>query len=62
MKLPRKGPTNARIEYHWRVDREEGFEATSMIYGGDGRLVGIDYESARTRREPPPKPRGSTRS
>lgn len=60
MKLPRQGPSNARIDYRWRVDREEGFEKTSMIYGRDGRLVGIDYESApRSPAESLPKPRGS---
>jgi hypothetical protein len=60
VKLPRKGPSNARIDYRWPVDREEGFEKTSMIYGRDGRLVGIDYQSAaRPPRELPPKPSGS---
>lgn len=42
----RKGPSNSRVDYRWRVDRERGFEKTSMIYDVDGKLVGIDYESA----------------
>jgi hypothetical protein len=42
------------------VDREKGFEKTSMIFGADGRLTAIDYEPARS---PQPevtklKPRG----
>ena len=46
MNAKRKGPSNARVDYHWRVDRERGFEKTSMIYDVDGKLLGIDYESA----------------
>jgi hypothetical protein len=46
VKETRKGPSNARIDYRWRVDRQEGFEKTSMIYGRDGRLLGIDYETS----------------
>ncbi len=52
MNAKRKGPPNARVDYRWRVDRERGFEKTSMIYDVEGRLVGIDYESA-PRREAP---------
>lgn len=47
MDTKRKGPSNARVDYRWRVDREKGFEKTSMIYDVDGRLMGIDYESSR---------------
>jgi len=46
MNAKRKGPSNARVDYRWRVDQERGFEKTSMVYDVDGRLVGIDYESA----------------
>ena len=44
MNAKRKGPSNTRVDYRWRVDRERGFEKTSMIYDVDGRLLGIDYE------------------
>ena len=47
MKLTRRGPSSSRIDYRWPVDREKGFEKTSMIFGIDGRLTAIDYESAR---------------
>jgi hypothetical protein len=64
VKETRKGPSNARVDYRWRVDRDEGFEKTSMIYGRDGRLVGIDYETtsraepgAAAPRETPPRER-----
>ncbi len=50
MDTKRKGPSNARVDYRWRVDREKGFEKTSMIYDVDGRLMAIDYESSRTPR------------
>lgn len=53
MNAKRKGPSNTRVDYRWRVDQERGFEKTSMVYDVDGRLVGIDYETAvRTEREP----------
>ena len=57
MKLTRKG-RSTRIDYRWPVDREKGFEKTSMIFDVDGRLMAIDYESSRdphpvvTKREP----------
>lgn len=55
MNAKRKGPPNARVDYRWRVDRERGFEKTSMIYDVDGRLLGVDYETAiRPIRELPP--------
>ena len=58
MNAKRKGPSNTRVDYRWRVDRERGFEKTSMIYDVDGRLVGIDYEPATTpRSEPVTEPR-----
>jgi hypothetical protein len=47
VKLTRKGPSSSRIDYRWPVDREKGFEKTSMIFGIDGRLTAIDYESSR---------------
>lgn len=46
MNAKRKGPSSTRVDYRWRVDQERGFEKTSMVYDGDGRLVGIDYGSA----------------
>jgi hypothetical protein len=58
VKLTRKGPSSSRIDYRWPVDREKGFEKTSMIFGIDGALTAIDYEPARapqsevTKREP----------
>ena len=56
MKLTRKGPSNRRIDYRWPVDREKGFEKTSMIFDVDGRLMAIDYESSPA----PPEPGGET--
>jgi hypothetical protein len=54
----RKGPSNARVDYRWRVDREQGFEKTSMIYDVDGRLMAIDYESSPSPvRQPAREPR-----
>lgn len=44
MKIERKGPSSGRLEYHWRVDREHGFEASKLIYDANGRLVAVDYE------------------
>lgn len=60
MKLTRKGPSNSRIDYQWPVDREKGFDKTSMIFGVDGRLAAIDYQSSRAPRHEVPKrePRG----
>jgi hypothetical protein len=56
MNIRRKGPSSTRVDYQWRVDRELGFEKTSMIYDVDGRLVGIDYQSAeRPAREVTPR-------
>ena len=52
MNAKRKGPSNARVDYRWRVDRERGFEKTSMIYDVEGRLIAVDYETAtRPRRD-----------
>lgn len=60
MDKKRKGPPNARVDYRWRVDREKGFEKTSMVYDVDGRLLGIDYESSRDKQHETPvrEPRG----
>lgn len=47
MKSDRRGPSSGRFEYHWRVDREYGFEISKLIYDSNGRLAAIDYEVAR---------------
>lgn len=57
MNAKRKGPANARVDYQWRVDRERGFEKTSMIYDADGKLLGIDYEHAPRVEVPAREPR-----
>jgi hypothetical protein len=56
MNAKRKGPSNTRVDYRWPVDRERGFEKTSMIYDVEGKLVGIDYESAPRREVPATEP------
>lgn len=53
MNAKRRGPSNARVDYRWRVDRERGFEKTSMVYDIDGRLIGIDYKAAEPQRAEP---------
>jgi hypothetical protein len=58
MNAKRKGPSNARVDYRWRVDRERGFEKTSMIYDVDGRLVGIDYTAETKPKNEAPETRG----
>ena len=57
MNAKRKGPSSTRVDYRWRVDRERGFEKTSMIYDADGRLIAIDYEPAPRQEEPATEPR-----
>lgn len=44
MKLKDLRPSDARIEYRWRVDRAEGFETTALIYDAAGRLKGVDHQ------------------
>jgi hypothetical protein len=49
MKIQRKGVSDGRVEYQWRVDREQGFKASKLIYDHDGVLIAIDYEVDRLR-------------
>lgn len=51
--------TDARIDFHWRADREQGFERASLIYDKNGRLRAVDYEPLRPRRPEPAAPRAS---
>lgn len=43
MKIERKGPSDGRHEYHWRVDQEQGFDSAKFIYDSSGRLIAVDY-------------------
>lgn len=51
VKLPKETPPPRRIDYQWRVDQAAGFEKASLIYDKDGRLVAVDYQSAKKRPE-----------
>ena len=48
-----------RIDYQWRVDREQGFQKASLIYDKEGRLLAVDYEPIRSPRREPEKPASS---
>ena len=48
--------TQSRIDFHWRADREQGFETASLIYDANGRLRAVDYEPVRPRRPQTPTP------
>lgn len=37
-------PPDSRIEYRWPVDRDAGFEKSTLIYDADGRLIAVDYK------------------
>ena len=51
MMTPRREvPTEGRVDYRWRVDRDGGFEKATLIYDREGRLIAMDYEVPR--REP----------
>ncbi len=57
MKIDRKGPSSGRLEYHWPVDREQGFETAKLIYDSNGRLMAVDYEvGSKPQREAKPQP------
>jgi hypothetical protein len=43
-------PIQPRIDYHWPVDREQGFQKASLIYDAEGRLLAVDYEPIRSPR------------
>ena len=45
MKRDREPYANRRLEYHWAADRASCLRMTSLIYDGDGRVVGIDYRA-----------------
>jgi hypothetical protein len=61
MKIERRGPSKGRLEYHWRVDREQGFESAKFIYDGNGRLMAVDYEVDR-KAHPAPAPQPPPRA
>jgi len=50
MKIERKGPSDGRHEYHWRVDQEKGFDSAKFIYDSSGRLIAVDYGIRTTKR------------
>lgn len=49
-------PPNSRIDYRWRVDREQGFDRASFLYDANGRLRAIDYPPVRSPKREEVKP------
>lgn len=43
----RTAPPDSRIDYRWPVDRDAGFEKSTLIYDAEGRLIAVDYSRAR---------------
>lgn len=39
-------PPDSRIDYRWPVDRDAGFEKSTLIYDAEGRLIAVDYSRA----------------
>ena len=37
---------DSRIEYRWPVDRDSGFEKSTLIYDAEGHLIAVDYSRA----------------
>lgn len=44
MKIERRGPSDGRQDFQWRVDTERGFDTAKFIYDRDGKLIAVDYE------------------
>ena len=41
----RTAPPDSRIDYRWPVDRDAGFEKSTLIYDAEGRLIAVDYKT-----------------
>ena len=49
---------DSRHDFSWTADCDDGFEQSTFIYDGEGRLIAIDYSSRRaTSREDSPDSR-----
>ncbi len=51
MNVRNQQTANLRIDYRWRVDRQDGFDKASLSYDANGKLRAVDYQASAKQRE-----------